>query len=246
MIPDIRRSISHIGPAMYNLPLLNTLLVAFACFCTISTSADDVDCVAHLQINVKKADGTILPIQTVIAQAHIEQAVFLEPGDSIVVDVNPNGYCTWDLHLVIRDLGCDSAWWTDAGEVLHDVVVPYQAYPAFTFLNTGELQVTVQDADYFASACLMVTAGSVGTADVLASSTPPFSPGYSNGLLQLNAHAAGDLQVFDANGRAITMMRIAATDAAIPLPQSGMPPGIYTVLLRTERGALRGKFSVFR
>lgn len=191
-------------------------------------AASAKDCLVPFTVSVKRADGSIALVANVSPSSFmVGLTVYLAPGDSIVVDLNQNMYCTG---INPRMKVFDACGASDApGELLHHF--PWSVDNRHVFRHLGAAYLDIVDIfQYSGTVCLIAYESAVGIED--AEAADGFSVLYADGLIRLGGHAGGDLVITDASGRVLLQQQVGAGQQSLPAPR-GLSGGVRLALLRS-------------
>ncbi|MEO8589324.1 MAG: hypothetical protein ABI432_08160 [Flavobacteriales bacterium] len=193
------------------------------------------DCLIPYSIYLKRMDGALSLVGQVLPTSSsaisLTATLYLAPGDSILVDLDPNNYCYgYQPPMTIRQ-GCGDGI-GEQGPILH---VLAGSYPhRFVFRSFGDLRLDIEDYfQYSGVACLTVVESAVGVEEA-GHSAGLFQPYLAEGVLNLGEHPQGELALFDARGSLLLVRNIGPNEPSIPLPTNAT--ALVTVILTTANG----------
>jgi hypothetical protein len=194
------------------------------------------DCFVPFTVSVKRADGNVAVLATVSPSQSVWPAVGLAPGDSIVVDLNPNNYCAGIYpRLKVMD-GCPAPG--SGGEMIYHF--PWTSENRHVFRIIGSFYLHIEGLfQYSGNACMLTYESAVGIEDVVPRSI--FRAFYANGVIQIEGHEEGDLIISDASGRMLIQQYVPAGHVQL-VPPSGFTGGLRLAVLRTRSGRRTTRF----
>ncbi len=211
-------------------------VLAVLCCSALVNSAEAKDCLVPFTISVKRADGSISLLASVSPSQSVWPSVGLAPGDSIVVDLNPNNYCAGIYpRLKVMD-GCPAPG--SGGEVLYHF--PWTSENRHVFRIMGSFYLHIDDIfQYSGTACMLTYESAVGMAEEV--TVPVFRAIYANGAVQLEGHEEGELVMSDLSGRILFQQYVGRGQVQI-IPPPGFAGGLRLAVLHTSSGRMSTRF----
>lgn len=200
-------------------------------------------CIIPWSLEVKRADGTLEHVlDAPPGWQYVTVNIDLAPGDSIILDMDPNNYCYGSD--VVMSVRAGDPYEPD-GPLLMELSGSWPHRIPFRLF--GDL---ILDPAMFAIAApgyIRVFEVDAPTIETVVPEVPreaglAFAPVVQNGLLYLGANPPGTLLVLDATGR--TVLHTNVPQNAPPMPAQGWASGAFTVVLRHEGGSLRRNVGV--
>ncbi len=217
---------------------LRTLLALIAALGLYPFAVSAKDCVVPWSLEVKRVHGeyeTVVEISPAFMPVSVE--VELNPGDSLIVDLDPNEYCGWAAkRLTVRQGFMSES--EGYGPVLH---ILQGEYPhRFIFREIGELRMAIEQYLIYAGTALITVSESATS--LVVGVLDPAREGYdlnvtcSNGLLFLGPETQGRLLVLDLVGRRVLQRDVQRNSGSIPIGSN--PAGVYVVVVISDQGLL--------
>lgn len=201
-------------------------------------------CLIPWTLEVKRANGTLEHVIDVpVSYQSLMASVDLAPGDSLVLDMQPNNYCfPYEVVTTVRQ----GSSWQDQGPVLAMLggVPPYR----HTFRFTGALWFDIEGIGPISGTASIhvfeVGGDQTGTnmPEIPEEAASSFHPSVQQDLLWLGSNPAGTLHVFDVAGRTVLSTTVPQDAPAISL--HGWASGAFTVVLQYEAGCLHQRVVV--
>ncbi len=185
------------------------------------------DCLVPFTVSIKHADGSLSLIASVGPSDQASGTAYLAPGDSIVVDLNPNSYCI-GIYPRMKVFDACPAPGVEPELLYH---FPFTWENRHVFRHFGAMYFDIVDIfQYSGTVCLTAYESAVGIEDVEA--PDDFSVLYADGLIRLGEHSGGELLIADACGRVLLQQQVSAGQLTLPAPPC-FAGGVRVALLRT-------------
>lgn len=210
--------------------MLRALIGLIPLFGLAMPKAAGKDCLVPFSVSIKHADGSLSLISSVGPSDQAGGTAYLAPGDSIVVDLNPNMYCGGIYPRMKVFDACPAPG--VASELLYHF--PPTSENRHVFRRIGAMYFDIVEIfQYSGTMCLIAYESGVGIIE--STDHGGFRPTYSAGVLHMGEHPVGDLEITDATGRLLLKERLSAGKSQIAT-SPGFAGGVRLAILSNPSG----------